>query len=62
MSIARRLQPIALLVMLTFIFLSWFSINRFRAGNRDLSYVTDNTVPNIALIKEVQNDFYELHS
>lgn len=62
MNIARRLQLIALLVMLTLIFLSWFSINRLGAGNRDLSYVTDNTVPSIALIKEVQADFYELHS
>lgn len=62
MNIARRLQLIALLVMLTLIFLSWFSINRLGAGNRDLSYVTDNTVPSISLIKEVQADFYELHS
>ncbi|MGL6397191.1 methyl-accepting chemotaxis protein [Aeromonas veronii] len=62
MNIARRLQLIALLVILTLIFLSWFSINRLGAGNRDLSYVTDNTVPSISLIKEVQADFYELHS
>ncbi|WP_421353947.1 methyl-accepting chemotaxis protein [Aeromonas veronii] len=62
MNIARRLQLIALLVMLTLIFLSWFSINRLGAGNRDLIYVTDNTVPSISLIKEVQADFYELHS
>ncbi|HDO1355371.1 TPA: methyl-accepting chemotaxis protein [Aeromonas veronii] len=62
MNIARRLQLIALLVMLALVFLSWFSINRLGAGNRDLSYVTDNTVPSIALIKEVQADFYELHS
>ncbi|QWZ95326.1 methyl-accepting chemotaxis protein [Aeromonas sp. FDAARGOS 1411] len=62
MNIARRLQLIALLVMLTLIFLSWFSINRLGAGNRDLSYVTDNTVPSISLITEVQADFYELHS
>ncbi|MEV3803198.1 methyl-accepting chemotaxis protein [Aeromonas veronii] len=62
MNIARRLQLIALLVMLTLIVLSWFSINRLGAGNRDLSYVTDNTVPSISLIKEVQADFYELHS
>lgn len=62
MNIARRLQLIALLVMLTLVFLSWFSINRLGAGNRDLSYVTDNTVPSISLIKEVQADFYELHS
>ena len=62
MNIARRLQLIALLVMLALVFLSWFSINRLGAGNRDLSYVTDNTVPSISLIKEVQADFYELHS
>ncbi|MCX0429768.1 methyl-accepting chemotaxis protein [Aeromonas veronii] len=62
MNIARRLQLIALLVILALIFLSWFSINRLGAGNRDLSYVTDNTVPSISLIKEVQADFYELHS
>lgn len=62
MNIARRLQLIALLVMLALVFLSWFSINRLGAGNRDLSYVTDNTVPSIALIKEVQAAFYELHS
>ncbi|EKP0301369.1 methyl-accepting chemotaxis protein [Aeromonas veronii] len=62
MNIARRLQLIALLVILTLVFLSWFSINRLGAGNRDLSYVTDNTVPSISLIKEVQADFYELHS
>ncbi|WP_421191905.1 methyl-accepting chemotaxis protein [Aeromonas jandaei] len=62
MNIARRLQLIALLVMLTLLFLSWFSINRLGAGNRDLSYVTDNTVPSISLIKDVQADFYELHS
>lgn len=62
MNIARRLQLIALLVILALIFLSWFSINRLGAGNRDLSYVTDNTVPSIALIKEVQAAFYELHS
>ncbi|WP_421252124.1 methyl-accepting chemotaxis protein [Aeromonas sp. 600724] len=62
MNIARRLQLIALLVMLTLIFLSWFSINRLDSANRDLGYVTDNTVPSISLIKEVQADFYELHS
>ncbi|MCX4043195.1 methyl-accepting chemotaxis protein [Aeromonas veronii] len=62
MNIARRLQLIALLVMLTLIFLSWFSINRLDSANRDLGYVTDNTVPSISLIKQVQADFYELHS
>ncbi len=62
MNIARRLQLIALLVILALIFLSWFSINRLDSANRDLGYVTDNTVPSISLIKEVQADFYELHS
>ncbi|MCW0505946.1 chemotaxis protein [Aeromonas piscicola] len=62
MNIARRLQLIALLVILALIFLSWFSINRLDSANRDLGYVTDNTVPSITLIKEVQADFYELHS
>ncbi|WP_421265297.1 methyl-accepting chemotaxis protein [Aeromonas veronii] len=62
MNIARRLQLIALLVILALIFLSWFSINRLDSANRDLGYVTDNTVPSILLIKEVQADFYELHS
>ncbi|MFB3945738.1 methyl-accepting chemotaxis protein [Aeromonas veronii bv. sobria] len=62
MNIARRLQLIALLVILALIFLSWFSINRLDLANRDLGYVTDNTVPSISLIKEVQADFYELHS
>ena len=62
MNIARRLQLIALLVMMALIFLSWFSINRLGAGNSDLVYITDNTVPSISLIKEVQADFYELHA
>lgn len=62
MNIARRLQLIALLVILALIFLSWFSINRLDSANRDLGYVTDITVPSISLIKEVQADFYELHS
>ncbi|WP_314926707.1 methyl-accepting chemotaxis protein [Aeromonas piscicola] len=62
MNTARRLQLIALLVILALIFLSWFSINRLDSANRDLGYVTDNTVPSITLIKEVQADFYELHS
>ncbi|WP_421304099.1 methyl-accepting chemotaxis protein [Aeromonas veronii] len=62
MNIARRLQLIALLVILALVFLSWFSINRLDSANRDLGYVTDNTVPSISLIKEVQADFYELHS
>ncbi|MFS1163661.1 MCP four helix bundle domain-containing protein, partial [Aeromonas salmonicida] len=62
MNIARRLQLIALLVMVALVFLSWFSINRLAASNQDLSYVTDNTVPSISLIKEVQADFYELHA
>jgi len=62
MNIARRLQLIALLVIFALIFLSWFSINRLDSANRDLGYVTDNTVPSITLIKEVQADFYELHS
>ncbi|WP_429021359.1 methyl-accepting chemotaxis protein [Aeromonas allosaccharophila] len=62
MNIARRLQLIALLVILALIFLSWFSTNRLDSANRDLGYVTDNTVPSISLIKEVQADFYELHS
>ncbi|WP_033135274.1 methyl-accepting chemotaxis protein [Aeromonas finlandensis] len=62
MNIARRLQLIALLVMLALLFLSWFSINRLDSANRDLSYVTDNTVPSISIIKDVQADFYELHS
>lgn len=62
MNIARRLQLIAMLVILALIFLSWFSINRLDSANRDLGYVTDNTVPSITLIKEVQADFYELHS
>ena len=62
MNIARRLQLIALLVMLALAFLSWFSINRLSAANNDLGYVTDNTVPSISLIKQVQADFYELHA
>lgn len=62
MNIARRLQLIALLVMLALAFLSWFSINRLSSANNDLGYVTDNTVPSISLIKQVQADFYELHA
>ncbi|HDZ8829582.1 TPA: methyl-accepting chemotaxis protein [Aeromonas dhakensis] len=62
MNIARRLQLIALLVMLALTFLSWFSINRLSAANNDLGYVTDNTVPSISIIKQVQADFYALHA
>lgn len=62
MNIARRLQLIALLVMLALAFLSWFSINRLSAANSDLEYVTDNTVPSISIIKQVQADFYALHA
>ena len=62
MNIARRLQLIALLVMLALGCLSWFSISRLSSANADLSYVTDNTVPSISTIKEIQTDFYALHS
>ncbi|UNU87402.1 methyl-accepting chemotaxis protein [Aeromonas dhakensis] len=62
MNIARRLQLIALLIMLALTFLSWFSINRLSAANNDLGYVTDNTVPSISIIKQVQADFYALHA
>ena len=62
MNIARRLQLIALLVMLALGCLSWFSISRLYSANADLSYVTDNTVPSISTIKEIQTDFYALHS
>ncbi|BCR29563.1 methyl-accepting chemotaxis protein [Aeromonas caviae] len=62
MNIARRLQLIALLVMLALGCLSWFSISRLSSANADLSYVTDNTVPSISTIKEIETDFYALHS
>ncbi len=39
MNIARRLQLIALLVMLALGCLSWFSISRLSSANADLSYV-----------------------
>ncbi|MFM4896587.1 methyl-accepting chemotaxis protein [Aeromonas caviae] len=62
MNIARRLQLIALLVMLALGCLSWFSISRLSSAHADLSYVTDNTVPSISTIKEIETDFYALHS
>ncbi|MDX7672083.1 methyl-accepting chemotaxis protein [Aeromonas caviae] len=62
MNIARRLQLIALLVMLALGCLSWFSISRLSSTHADLSYVTDNTVPSISTIKEIETDFYALHS
>jgi methyl-accepting chemotaxis protein len=61
MSIARRLQLIASIVLLGLIFLSWFSINRLNSSNQDLAYITDNTVPSVALIEQVQADFYALN-